>query len=51
MAVGASADTIEFDVYLKSKKYIFNDYYMDRGQIKYHLTDKIGLCRLTELPR
>ena len=50
LAIGAKADTIEFDVFMKSNKYIFNDYYMNNGEIKYQLTDKIGLCRLTELP-
>jgi hypothetical protein len=51
IAVGTNADTIEFDVVLKSKKYIFNDYYMKNGQIQYQLTDKISLCRLIELPK
>lgn len=51
MAVGTHADTIEFDVFLKSNKYIFNDYFLENDDIKYHLVEKIGLCRLTALPK
>lgn len=51
MVIGTKSDTIEFDVFLKSNKYIFNDYFLENGEIKYHLVEKIGLCRLKELPR
>jgi hypothetical protein len=49
MAIGPTADTIEFDIFLKSKKYIFNDYFIKNGKIKYYLTRKILLCRKTVL--
>ena len=51
IAVGSNADTIQFDVFLKSNKFIFNDYFLKNGEISYHLTDKISLCRLIELPK
>jgi hypothetical protein len=49
LVVGYPADTIAFDVFLKSKKYIFNDYFIENGEIAYELTNRIQLCRLTEL--
>jgi hypothetical protein len=51
LAIGNKADTIQFDVYLKSKKHVFNDYYLSNGKIKHHIVDQIGLCRLTVLPK
>lgn len=49
IVVGTKADTIQIDVFLLSDKYIFNDYYLKNGKVKYQLTDKIFLCRLSEL--
>lgn len=52
-AIGKNADTIEYDVFMTSDKYVFNDYYLDKenDSIKFEIVNRIGLCRLTEIPK
>lgn len=51
--IGKNADTLEYDVFISSDKYVFNDYYLDKenDSIKYEIVNRIGLCRLTEVTK